>query len=342
MRRPSRGWRIAGWAVVGLVAATVISGIFLWRWPSDTYLLLPDHPHPAASVVTVPHAKPDTNGGGIYFVDVIERKASVLEDTFRQIAPDGASFVPPADVQPPGASESQTQTFELQEMATSQQIAAAVALRAAGYKVDVSADGALIVAVDSTRPAGGKLVPGDVIVSVDGHPVKTTDEARGRLRRHKPGDTVELGVRNQQGLRTVRLKTVADPQDPKIPIVGVLLEQAAHIKLPFRVTINSGKIGGPSAGLPFALEVLQKLGRDVDRGRRVAATGEIFLDGAVGPIGGVKQKTIGARQAGVDIFLVPAGDNYREAKKYAGPMRVIPVNSFQQALHALATLPPKR
>jgi PDZ domain-containing protein len=88
--------------------------------------------------------------------------------------------------------------------------------------------------------------------------------------------------------------------------------------------------------------VLQKIGRDVDRGRRVAATGEIFLDGAVGPIGGVKQKTIGARRAGVDIFLVPAGDNYREAKKYAGPMRVIPVNSFQQALRALATLPPKR
>jgi PDZ domain-containing protein len=341
MRR-SRGRRIAGWAVVALLAATVVSGVFLWRWPSDTYLLLPDHPHPAAAVVKVKHAKRDADGGGIYFLDVIERKASVLEDTFRGLAPDGASFVPPADVQPPGATESQTHAFELEEMATSQQIAAAVALRALGYKVTTSADGALIVAVDPSRPAGGKLVPGDVIVSVDGHPVKTTDEARRLLRRHKPGDTVELGLRNQKGLRTVRLKTVADPQDPKIPIVGVLLEQAAHIKLPFPVTIDTGNIGGPSAGLAFTLEVMEKLGRDIDRGRKVAATGEIFLDGAVGPIGGVKQKTIGARRAGVDVMLVPAGDNYREAKKYAGHMRVIPVNSFQQALHALATLPPKR
>ncbi len=338
----SRPLRIAVWVVLALLAATVVSGVFLWRYPSDTYLLLPDKPHPAAAVVTVPHPKADRDGGGIYFLDVIERKASVLEDTFHQIVPDGASFVPPADVQPPGATESQTHTFELEEMATSQQIAAAVALRRLGYKVAVSADGALIVAVDPSRPAGGKLVPGDVIVAVDGHPVKTTDQARGLLRKHKPGDTVELGLRNQKGLRTVRLKTVRDPQDPKIPIVGVLLEQAAHIKLPFPVTIDTGNIGGPSAGLAFALEVMEKLGRDVDRGHKVAVTGEIFLDGAVGPIGGVRQKTIGARRAGVDIMLVPAGDNYREAKKYAGAMRLIPVNSFQQALHVLATLPPKR
>jgi Lon-like protease len=325
-----------------LLAATVVSGAILWRYPSDTYLLLPDHPHPVASVVVVPHPKSDHDGGGIYFVDVIERKASVLEDLFHGIAEDGASFVPASAVQQPGANESQSQEFELQEMATSQQIAAAVALKALGYKVKTSADGALVFAVDPSRPAGGKLVPGDVIVSVDGRRVRTTDQARGLLRRHKPGDKVTLGVRNQEGLRTVTLRTVPDPQAPSIPIVGVLLQQAAHIRLPIPVTIKTGKIGGPSAGLAFALEVMEKLGRDVDRGYKVAATGEIFLDGQVGPIGGVRQKIFGARQAGVDIMLVPAGDNARIARRYAGPVRVIPVNSFRQALQALATLPPKR
>ena len=330
------------WTAVGLLAATIVSGVILWRYPSDTYLLLPDHPHPAAAVVSVKGEKPDNDGGGIYFLDVIERKASVLEDTFRQIVPDGASFVPASAVQPPGANESQAHQFELQEMATSQQIAAAVALKALGYKVRVSADGALIVAVDSTRPAGGKLVPGDVIVSVDGHPVRTTDQARGLLRRHKPGDEVSLGVRNRKGLRTVTLKTVPAPEDPSIPIVGVLLEQAASIKLPFPVKIDTGNIGGPSAGLAFALEVMEKLGRDVDRGHRVAATGEIFLDGQVGPIGGARQKIFGARKGGVDIMLVPAGDNARIARHYAGHVRVIPVKTFRQALHALTTLPRKR
>jgi PDZ domain-containing protein len=138
------------------------------------------------------------------------------------------------------------------------------------------------------------------------------------------------------------VKTIADPQDPRIPIVGVLLEQAAHVKLPFPVAIDTGNIGGPSAGLAFALEVMEKLGRDVDRGYKVAATGEIFLDGAVGPVGGVQQKTIGARRSGVDILLVPAGDNAATARKYAGHMRVVAVESFRQALHALATMPPRR
>ena len=84
--------------------------------------------------------------------------------------------------------------------------------------------------------------------------------------------------------------------------------------------------------------MLEELGRDVDHGYRVAATGELGLDGSVQPIGGVKQKTIGVRRAGVDVFLVPAGDNAKEARKYAGRVKVIPVESFRQALRALATI----
>ena len=105
-----------------------------------------------------------------------------------------------------------------------------------------------------------------------------------------------------------------------------------------RVSIDADGVGGPSAGLAFALGVLEKLGRNVDRGHKIAATGEIFLNGAVGPIGGIKQKTIGAREAGVDAFLVPAGENARDARKYAHGLRIIPVKSFQQALRALGNV----
>ena len=104
------------------------------------------------------------------------------------------------------------------------------------------------------------------------------------------------------------------------------------------MSIDAGNVGGPSAGLAFALEVMEKLGRDVDHGHRIAATGEIFPDGSIGPIGGIKQKVIGAREAGVDAFLVPAGENARDARKDAGGLRIIAVYNFQQALHALATL----
>jgi PDZ domain-containing protein len=97
-------------------------------------------------------------------------------------------------------------------------------------------------------------------------------------------------------------------------------------------------VGGPSAGLAFALEVMERLGRNVTHGYRVAATGEMELNGAVAPIGGVKQKTYGVREAGADVFLVPTSEA-RIARRYAGPLRIIPVSTFGQALHALATLP---
>jgi Lon-like protease len=113
------------------------------------------------------------------------------------------------------------------------------------------------------------------------------------------------------------------------------------VHLPIRVSIDANGVGGPSAGLAFALEVLQQLGRNVDHGLKIAATGELYLDGQVGPIGGIEQKTIGARAAGVDAFLVPAGQNATDARKYAHGLRIIPVESFQQALRVLATLAPK-
>jgi PDZ domain-containing protein len=76
-------------------------------------------------------------------------------------------------------------------------------------------------------------------------------------------------------------------------------------------------------------------------GRQIAATGELALDGSVLPIGGVKQKTLGVRRAGVDVFLVPTGDNAREARKYADGVRIIPVENVRQALRVLATLEAK-
>jgi PDZ domain-containing protein len=148
---------------------------------------------------------------------------------------------------------------------------------------------------------------------------------------------VVFTIRRGAQTRVVKIKTVALDKSPKAKI-GVLLEPAIAIKLPFPVRIDAGNVGGPSAGLAFALEVLAELRHNILHGHKVAATGEIFADGSVGPIGGIKQKVIGAREAGVDAFLVPAGENARDARKGADGLRIIPVESFAQALHALATL----
>jgi PDZ domain-containing protein len=184
------------------------------------------------------------------------------------------------------------------------------------------------------------LKEGDTIVEAAGRPVRTPGELREAMSTVKAGERVVLRIRRGAQTREVTVRTVSVAGDPRA-LIGIHPVQAADIKLPIKVDIDLGNVCGPSAGLPFALDVLQELGRNIDRGYRVAATGELELDGSVSPIGGMRQKVIGVREAGVDVFLVPTGDNAAVARRYAGNLRVIPVENFQQALHALATLPPK-
>jgi PDZ domain-containing protein len=323
-------------AVGGIAVAVVAAVVALLLVPSGSYIFLPDKAHAVAPLVSVAGGKPPKDGGGIYFVDVFVRKASLLERLWPGIHA-GAALHPASDVQPPGVSDAARRRADLQAMSRSQQVAAAVALRALGYKVSAKPTGALVEDVAPDAPAAGKVQAGDVIVSLDGSPVRAPRDLRRLIHRHRAGDVVHVGVRRGADSRVLDVRTVADPTGGG-PIIGVIVDQAADIKLPRRVAINSGSIGGPSAGLPFALDVMEELGRDVDHGLRVAATGQIELDGSVLPIGGVQQKTVGARQSNVDVFLVPAGDNAREAKRYADGLRVVPVTSFQQALRALATI----
>jgi Lon-like protease len=324
-------------AAAGLLLLAVVA-LVLWLAPSDSYIFLPDRAHPVGPLVAVPGGKPPHDGGGIYYVDVFVRKASWLERLFPGLR-DGATIVPSSAVQAPGVSEKAQHTEDLRAMSRSQEVAAAVALRALGYKVLARPTGVLIEDVARDAPAAGKLFPTDIILSVDDRRVRTTKELRAILGSRPVGTTFRIVVRRGGALAKVSAKTIADPQQAGRPILGIFAGQAASVRLPVHVRIDAGDVGGPSAGLAFALDILEQLGRDVDHGHRVAATGEIELDGTVTPIGGVEQKTIGVRRAGIHVFLVPAGENAAEARRYAHGLRIVPVKTFQQALRALATLP---
>ncbi|HEY7149787.1 MAG TPA: PDZ domain-containing protein [Gaiellaceae bacterium] len=321
--------------VSGLVLAVVALGLYII--PSDQYIFLPDKARALAPYVNVQGEKSDQNGGGIYYVAVEVKKASLLEKLFHGLH-EGSTLVPAAAVRAPGESDRQHQQLELRAMAESQKIGAAVALRSLGYRVPVKVEGTVVAQVASDGPSAGKLQPGDAIVAVDGKPAKTDVQIRRAIRKHRPGETVELSIRRNGGLKKVEVKTVPQPKHPEIPIIGVYLQALTHISLPVPVHINLGQVGGPSAGLAFALDVVEELGHDIDHGHKVAASGELLLNGTVEPVGGLKQKTIGAKEAGAKVFLVPAGENAQEARRYAGDMRIIPVHSFRQALRALATL----
>ena len=324
-------------AAAGLVLVAIAAALFLL--PSDDYLLLPDRARAVGPLVEIEGEKPSRDGGGIYFVAVDVRKASLFESLFPSVH-EGSTLVPKEELLPPGVNEEARREGELRAMARSQQVAAAVALRRLGYDVETKDVGVLVDALVAGSPSIGKLRPNDVIAAVDGKPVRTRSDLLRRVGAHDPGEEVRLVVRRGAKRVPITLRAAADPDDPKRAVIGVFVEQAASIKLPLKVKIDLGNVGGPSAGLAFALDVMEELGRDVDGGRKVAATGEIELDGTVAPVGGVKQKTIAVRRSGIGVFLVPAGDNAEEARRHAGGMRIVPVKSFQQALRSLATLTP--
>jgi PDZ domain-containing protein len=319
--------------VAGLVLAAIVAALLIF--PSGDYIFLPDEAHPVAPLVTVPGGH-DPTVGGIYYVDVIVRKARLLERLFGGLH-EGADLYPASAINPPGGGDQQRRQIDAQDMVNSQQVAAAVALRADGKKVVSTPIGVKVDAVVPGSPAVGKLQPDDVITTVDGAPVKTREELFTAMAQHTPGDTVAFNIRRARAARAVNIRTVADPKTNRA-LVGILPETAVEIHLPIDVRINAGGVVGPSAGLAFALDILQELGRDVIHGHKIAATGNLLADGSVGPIGGIKQKTIGARKARVDAFVVPAGDNAQEARRYAHGLRIIAVKNFPQALRALATL----
>lgn len=329
------------WLALSGAALLVAVGLLLATLPADDYLFVPNGAHPIAGKVEV-QGKPGANGpGGIYYVDVTVRKVRWLERLLPFTRPDGASLVPPEAVTAPGETFKERIAEGRAEMRRSEQVAAAVALRAGGLDVETTARGVLVETVAVDVPAAKALESGDVIVAVDDRPVTTVEQLLRATEALRPGTRVRLRLRRGGRVIERAVRTVAAPDRPHRAIIGIRVSQDAKIRLPLRVDIDLGNVGGPSAGLPFALQIYKELGHDVDRGRRVAATGEIELDGRIEPVGGIKQKTFGVRAAGADVFLVPAGENAATARRYAGGLRVIPVESFEQALRILRTLPRK-
>lgn len=218
------------------------------------------------------------------------------------------------------------------QMASSQDNAVASALSALKipYKTRVG-----VASVDRDGPAHGKLEAGDIILAVDGTEVSGVSQVVDRIRPLPVGSDVTLTVKRDGDEHRVRLTTTAAPDDKSASAVLVSI-QAAGYRFPFDVKLTlDDNIGGPSAGLMFALGVYDVLtpGSLTD-GKTIAGTGEIDGEGQVGPIGGIQQKLAGAQADGAELFLVPS-DNCAEALDgHYDPerMRLVKVTNLQEAI----------
>ena len=245
------------------------------------------------------------------------------------------AVVPQEELFIPGQTQQQVVQQDTQQMTSSQQTATAAALCVLGIKFQV-VDTVAVVA--KGLPADGVLRRGDVITAVDGKPVTCKASAASLIRARSPGGPVTLTIaRTVSGHRVIRRFPLKTAAVQGTPVVGVRV--AESYVFPFNVRIRVGDIGGPSAGLIFALGIVDKLTPgNLTGGRFVAGTGEISADGSVSAIGGIQQKMAGARQAGATLFLTPAANCPDTAGAVPAGMRLVKVGNLASAVSALHAL----
>jgi PDZ domain-containing protein len=241
------------------------------------------------------------------------------------------AVVPEQELFPSGQSAQQVERQDTLQMVSSQETAEAAALCALNIHFTTLDT---VTQTEKGLPAAGVLKPGDQIIGVDGTPVGCSHDSGTLIRQHPPGSRVTLTVLRKGQPQHITLKT-ANVQGHSV--IGVFLTE--NFRFPFKINIKVGNIGGPSAGMMFALGIVDKLTPgSLTGGKFVAGTGEISANGAVSPIGGIQQKMAGARSAGATWFLTPAANCADTSRAVPAGLHLAKVATLHQALTDLAAI----
>ena len=354
--RPAPRARKWGWPFA-LLGGLLLAFVAIATWiPTNRYAIAPGSAAPVAPRLDLSSKTYDSKGK-ILFVTVGIPKLSLLGRIVGSIDPD-VSVKTAREVFGDQTRE-QNRQQNLKLMSYSKEIAAYVALKRLGYHVGLTGGGPVIQSLCmqfqdendpksaclKESPADAVLDPGDAIVAVDGHPVVLPEDIAPLLAGKAPGDTVTVtiypnGSKEKKDV-TVPLTSASDGRTiiGFIPVDGGIHDDIGYV-LPVTASISSDQIGGPSAGLAFTLTMIDELTPgDITGGHKVAATGAINIDGSVGDIGGLRQKTVAVKAAGADYFLVPANQVKDAADEAKGSsLKVIPVHTVDEALTVLANL----
>ncbi len=340
-REPSWWRRNLAWLVpvAVLIFLMAVTSVVFTFWRTDQVAVRPGSVEEVPSRVAVAGAETYPPESEIALVTV---KVSQRLTLWQRIA---AEFESGVDIESEqtftgGGTRDELRRLNELRMETSQHTAVIVALEHLGYEVPRHSSGVIVAEATSGTPAAEALARGDVIVGIEGAAVADLRDLADALASRSAGQTVVLDVERpgSSGVKTVALELIESPDEPGRALIGVGARERVDIgDLPVEIEIDSGKIGGPSAGLALTLGIIDLLTPgELTGGRRVAATGTIAFDGSVGAIGEVDQKAIAAERAAVDLLLVPTS-NLSDALEHIGSdVRIVGVDTLQDALNALA------
>ena len=323
------------WAVALVAVSLVLLGAGIVaryvQLPYDT--LAPGSVRMVNSVIEVEgHPTYPPEGKVFYTTVAVRERVNPYEALAGWLDP-AVDVMPETEVRGPVPPD-EFQRMNIEAMADSKTTAQVLALRQLGFTgLGVGAE---VVEVQPGMAAAGILKADDVITSIDGKQVNNSSDAVAAIRARAPGDTVRMHVKRGDAA-AFDAEAVLGRGDDGRPLLGVRL--STKIQLPFEIKIDSGRVVGPSAGLAYGLELLDLLTPgELTGGSTVAATGELEADGTIGAVGGVGQKTVSVRRAGIQVFLVPKA-NEAEARAHAGSkLEIRGVATFEEALTALGSL----
>jgi len=318
--------------LVGMIAGswnTTVPYVALGPGPTYDTLALQGGPN-SKPVIQIDGTRTYDSKGQLRMVTVGVAPELTLAQALRGWLNHDEAVWPKELVYPPDKTQDQVDQENVDQFKRSQSSAETVALRALGYPVHVR-----ITEVAADQPAAGKLKVGDVINTVDGTPITSTQKLIGVLRGQPAGANHTFEVVRGDDKVTVVVPTKAGSDG--VARVGIdTVQDQPH---PFTITIELAGIGGPSAGLMFALGVTDKLTKDdLTGGLRIAGTGTIDDEGDVGPIGGIPQKMVAAKHAGATIFLVPEANCAEALDNQVAGLQMVKVETYEGALHELETL----
>lgn len=326
-----------------LAIGFLLSGLLVLAfWPVKLpYFAMSPGPVEAVSdLVSVSDIETFESEGEIYLLTVGLREVNAFEWFEAQFLDERVDLVARDVIRPPGTSQEQVTRSNLEAMDSSIDTAVFVALDRLGYEVGFLGEGVEVMQVVPDTPADGILEVGDLFSTVAGVEVHTSDQAADVIRSFAIGDTIILsGTRGGEPFDG-EITLIPHPDIEGAPMVGVVFNTVnLALDLPVGVDVDSRNIGGPSAGMTYALTLIDLLTPDdLTKGHVIAGTGTIRFDETVGAIGGVRQKVFAARAVGADVVFVPAA-NYEDALTAAGDgIDIVPVTILQDALDHLAGL----
>jgi PDZ domain-containing protein len=337
---PKWPWILAAFLIVIGIAIAVV-----WPITIPYYTLSPGPVYDTSDFITVEDGYVSQEGE-LLFLTVSLKEANIFEYAAGSLD-ERVTISARENVRPTGVSPEDLRRESLDAMEQSKQNATFVALTQLGYEVTFIGTGAIVIETVPDAAADGVLLPGDIIIEVDGKTVAFRSDILDQLEDLDVGDDVVFVVERpvddsatEYTDEEVGLELGSHADDPTKPMIGILLgNNEPIIEFPVEVVIDSQNIGGPSAGLMFTLQIMDQLTEDeITKGHRIAGTGTIRRDGTVGSIGGIRQKVFGAIGSGATAILVPDA-NFDTAAEAAGDdIVVVRVVDIDDAVAFLETL----